>query len=69
MTLKTKQGAIRRYDAILRKYRRDFDGGGMFGMDWPTLRLNAPDAYAELQDIRAKFDSLPDRRTTKGVSK
>lgn len=30
------------------------------------LRANAPNAYAELQDIRAKFDSLPDRRT-KGV--
>ena len=69
MTIKTKQGALRRYDAILRKYRRDFAGGFAFGMDWPTMRANAPNAYAELQDIRAKFDSLPDRRTTKGVSK
>jgi hypothetical protein len=65
MAIKTKQGAIRRYDAILRRCRRDMAGGLTFGMDWPTLRITFPDRYAELQDIRARFDSLPDRRIKK----
>ncbi len=34
---KSKEGALRQYDAILRSYRRDFAGGGSFGFDFPTM--------------------------------
>lgn len=57
--IRTKRGARRRYAAILRSYFHDFAGGGTYGWDWPTLRLNSPERYAELQAIRAMMPSLP----------
>lgn len=63
--IRTKQGAIRRYNALLNRYRRDFAGGGMFGCDWPTLRLNSPSTYTELRQIKANFATLPDRKGVK----
>ena len=56
---KTQRGATRQWNAILRKYRRDFAGGGAFGFDWPTMRMNAPAAFAHLQAMRTAFASLP----------
>jgi hypothetical protein len=32
----------------MRAYRIAFDGGGSFGCDWPTMRLNDPTTYAKL---------------------
>ena len=43
---KSKQGCARQIDAVLRSYRRDFAGGGVFGYDWPTFQLNSPERYA-----------------------
>lgn len=59
-TIRTKRGAIRRYDAIIRQCYRDLAGGTQFGIDMPTLRITFPDRYAEIQALRAMFASLPD---------
>jgi hypothetical protein len=56
---KSKRGAVRQYDAIIRACRRDLDGGGCFGMDWPTLRITFPERYARIQELRAMFAGLP----------
>lgn len=61
MTIRSKEGAAKRYWALIRKYRRDYAGGGAFGFDWPTMRANVPDVYAELQAIKATYASLPSR--------
>jgi hypothetical protein len=57
--VKTKRGAIRRYEQIMRACRRDLAGGLSFGMDWPTLRGTFPERYAELQILKANYGSLP----------
>ena len=59
---KSKEGARRQYDANLNAYRRDFAGGGSFGFDWPTMRLNAPDRFERAQKLAAMFKTLPSRR-------
>ena len=60
MAVKSKRGAVRRYWAILARCRRDLAGGLSFGMDWATLRATCPDRYAEIQDLKAVYASLPD---------
>jgi hypothetical protein len=57
---RSRRGAFRRYRAVYRAYARAYDGGGMFGMDWPTLRLNEPEAYAYLQALSALARHLPE---------
>lgn len=57
--VKSKRGAVRRYDAIIRQCYRDLVGGTQYGIDWPTLRITFPDRYAEIQALRAAFPSLP----------
>lgn len=58
--IRTKRGARRRYNAIIRQCFRDGQGGLLFGMDWPTLRMTWPDRYAEIQALRALYPSLPE---------
>ena len=58
---KSKEGALRQYDAIIRSYRRDFAGGGSFGFDFPTMRLNSPERYAQLEHLSSLFKTLPSR--------
>ena len=58
--VRSKRGAVRRYNAIIAKYRRDFAGGGMFGFDYPTMRSNAPEAYQALAELKALFPYLPE---------
>ena len=58
---KSKEGALRQYDATLNAYRRDFAGGGSFGFDWPTMRLNAPERFEQLQRLASLFKTLPSR--------
>lgn len=60
MTIKSKRGALKRYWAIIRQCRRDLAGGLSFGLDWPTLRTVFPDRYAEIQELRAAWPTLPD---------
>ena len=56
---KTKRGAVRQYDTIMRACRRDLAGGLSFGMDWPTLRITFPERYARIQELKAMYAGLP----------
>jgi len=58
---KSKEGALRQYDATIRAYRRDFAGGGSFGFDMPTFRLNDPERYARCAELAAMMKTLPSR--------
>lgn len=60
---KSKEGALRQYDALIRSYRRDFAGGGSFGFDWPTMRLNSPERFARARELSAMFQTLPSRHS------
>jgi hypothetical protein len=55
---RTRRGAQRQYDAIVRAYKRAFAGGGMFGWDGPTFRANWPEGYQRAQDIAALWRKL-----------
>lgn len=57
---KSKRGAVRQYNILLNAYKRAFDGGGMFGFDWPTMRANDPDTYAKIQALKTIYKGLPD---------
>jgi hypothetical protein len=57
--IRTKRGAIRRYDAIIRQCYRDLRGGTQYGIDMPTLRVVFPERAAEIASIKAMFASLP----------
>ena len=57
--IKTKRGAIRRYDAIIRQCYRDALGGTQYGIDWPTLLATWPDLAAEILHTKAIYKSLP----------
>ena len=61
-TPKSREGCARQIDAILASYRRDFGGGGMFGYDWPTFRLNSPERFARVDALHAIYESLPSRK-------
>ena len=60
MAIRTKRGALRRYNAILRQCFKGMAGGLQFGMDWPTLRITFPERYAEIAALRAAFKNLPE---------
>ncbi len=59
MTIKSKRGALRRRDAIIRQCYRDMAGGTQYGVDMPTLRITFPDRYAELMALKAAYADLP----------
>lgn len=59
-TIRTKRGAYRRYNAIIRACYRDNAGGNQYGIDWPTLRVTWPDRAAEITAIRAMLPNLPE---------
>jgi len=57
---KSKRGAYRRHQAIVRQCYRDLAGGTQYGIDWPTLRITFPERYAELVALRNAYANLPD---------
>lgn len=57
---KTKRGARRQYDAIIRQCLRDATGGLGYGLDMPTLRATWPDRYLRLRWIQHNMAVLPD---------
>lgn len=59
MTIRTKRGAIRRYNALLRKCWKQFSGDP-FGIDWVTLKIIAPEMHKELDDLKRLYQTLPD---------
>ena len=56
---KTKRGAVRQLNAILRRTAKADRGGMMFGRDWPTFRLNHPQDYAHIQAMKDTYTTLP----------
>lgn len=62
---KTKQGCERQIAALIRSYIRDFAGGGMFGWDWPTFRLNSPERYERVRALQNLYVELPFRDGTR----
>lgn len=43
--------AMKRYNKIFTQYQLDYAGGGQFGFDWPTIKLNRPETYWELKKM------------------
>lgn len=60
-SIRTKEGALRAYDTTLRRYMRENAGGGQYGYDWPTMRVQAPETYARLRELIALARTLPSR--------
>ena len=60
MAIKSKRGAVRRYNAIINACYRDLAGGTQFGIDMPTLRVTFPERYAEIIAIKAAYKNLPE---------
>lgn len=56
---RSRRGVIRQYNATLRAYRRAFNGGALFGFDWPTFAMNDPAAYAHVRVLKSLFLELP----------
>lgn len=56
---KSKAGCERQINALLNSYRKDFAGGGSFGFDWPTLRLNSPERYERIRALQNLWHDLP----------
>jgi hypothetical protein len=52
---KSRAGALRQIDILLNRYQRDFAGGGTFGFDWPTLRMNAPETFERIRQLQKDF--------------
>ena len=52
---KSRAGALRQIDRLISRYRKDFAGGGSFGFDWPTMRLNAPEIYDRIRLLQKDF--------------
>ena len=57
---KSKRGATRQYNAIMRKCRKSMAGGLSYGMDWPTMRVTFPDEYAHIRKIYEIYKDLPE---------
>ena len=62
---KSKQGCIRQINALLNSYQRDFSGGGAFGWDWPTFRLNSPERHERVRALQKLHAELPFRDGTR----
>jgi hypothetical protein len=58
---KTREGALRQFYAVIASYKRDFGGGGSFGWDWPTFRLNCPDRCNRARELLTLAKTLPAR--------
>ena len=59
---KSKEGCIRQYNAIINSYRKDFAGGGSFGFDWPTFRINSPERFERVRMLQDLWYDLPYRK-------
>ena len=60
VSVKSKRGALKRRDAIVRELYRRFEGGAAYGIDMPTIRVCFPDLHAELMDLARALPTLPD---------
>lgn len=55
---KTRRGACRQKDAILRSAYRALRGGTQYGMDWPTFKANFPAAYVHIAAMDEAYKHL-----------
>ena len=62
---KSKEGCARQIDSLINSYRRDFAGGGAFGFDWSTMRLNSPEHYDRIRALQKLAGELPFRDGTR----
>ena len=49
---KSVAGCERQIWAEINAYRREFSGGGAFGFDLPTFRLNSPERYERIKALQ-----------------
>ena len=56
---KSKAGCIRQINACINAYRRAFSGGGSFGFDWSTMRLNDPETFERIRTLQKLSAELP----------
>ena len=56
---KSKAGCERQISALINSYRRTFAGGGSFGFDWRTMRLNDMETYQRIRDLQKLYVELP----------
>ncbi len=52
---KSRAGAARQIDTLIRRYTRVYAGGGMFGFDWPTMRAQEPEIYQRIRQLQKDF--------------
>lgn len=57
--IRTRRGVIRRYNAVIRAYKRRNASGGRWGFDWPTMAVTEPETYKTLKGLAALFKTLP----------
>jgi hypothetical protein len=57
---KSKRGAVRKYNAIMRRARRELRGGLTFGLDWSTFRALYWEEAKLIVAMRDAYPSLPD---------
>lgn len=57
---KSKRGAVRQHNALIRKYVRIYSGGGMFGYDTRTMAVQQPELFAYLTRLEREFAGLPE---------
>ena len=62
---KSKNGCERQIDSLIRAYRKAFAGGGSFGFDWATMRLNDPETYERIRALQKLYVELPFRDGTR----
>ena len=65
MAIKSKQGCERRINALIRAYQINFSGGGAFGWDWPTFKINDPDRFNQVHTLQKLWMELPFRDGSK----
>ena len=54
-------GAMRQYNALLRRYRKVFAGGFAFGADWRTFRIIWPEGCAKARELVAWMNDYQQR--------
>ena len=60
VSVKSKRGALKRRDAIVREMYRRCEGGTTYGLDMPTIRVCFPELYGELMDLARALPTLAD---------
>ncbi|MDB4261360.1 hypothetical protein N9878_00695, partial [bacterium] len=60
MNIKSRRGAVKRYNALVNKAYRELSGGTQYGIDMPTLAIVLPEIHSELKHIKSIWAGLPE---------